>query len=205
MAKTCARTDVPGLLPQIRFNVGEDNIVVTRPEGVDAKSPANLQRIVNCEANKLTALPVAYADDLERERVERIEAAAEMNESSALNKDCSKDGCPGVAIFGQPGENGEPAREYHASYGRSQFVAATFIETLDNLPAVDKAAIGITGDLQQRIKLARKRAQTINGDYGVFTAARKFSCPTAQSAWDDAGGGNAMTIRERSRIQFDAA
>jgi hypothetical protein len=197
--------DISGLLPQIRFGAGEDSIVVTRPEGVDAKSPAKLQRILNCDVNRQTSLPIAYADDLERERVERIEAAAEINESSALDKDCSKDGCPGVTIYGQPGENGEPTREYHASYGRSQFVAATFIETLDNLPAVDKAAIGITSDLQQKIKLARRRAEITNDNRGVFAGARKFSCSSARSAWDDAGKANALTIEERSRIQFDAA
>jgi RHS repeat-associated protein len=193
--------DVPALMPQIRFGAGEDSIVVTRPKGVDPNNPANLQRIVNCDVNKQTSLPVAYADDLERERVERIEAAAEMNEYSAINPDCSSNGCPGVTISGQPGENGEPARQYHASYGRSQFVAATFIETLDNLPPSDKLAIGLNGDLQRRIKLARARAVSINGVSGLFDFARKFSCGNSSFTWDHAGEIGALTVEERASFQ----
>lgn len=176
--------DVPALLPQIRFGAGEDRLVVTRSTGVDANSPANLQRLLNCNINKETSLPVAYADDTERERVERIEAAAEMNEYSALNADCSKDGCPGVTIFGQPGANGEPARQYHASYGRSQFVASTFIETLDRLSRTDKQAIGISDDIQERITKARQRAVKINiPETGIFLLARRLSCSDAVLSW----------------------
>jgi hypothetical protein len=193
--------DIPGLLPQIRFGAGEDSMVVTRPEGVDAKSPAKLQRILNCNVNKQTSLPIAYANDLERERVERIEAAAEMNETSALNTDCSKDGCPGVTIYGQPGENGAPARQYHASYGRSQFVAATFIETLDNLPPADKVAIGVTSDIQKRIKLARNRSVSVAELNGFFNLARKYPCADAPSGWDDAGKLGALTKEQRINFQ----
>ena len=176
--------DTPGLMPQIRFGSGEDSIVVTRSKGVDPSIPANLQRLVNCNVNKETSLPVAYADDTERERVERIEAAAEMNEYSALNPDCSEDACPGITIFGQPGQNGEPARQYHASYGRSQFVAATFIETLDKLSRADKEAIGISNDIQERITKARQRAVKINmPDRGIFLLARQLSCSDAVSTW----------------------
>ena len=193
--------DTPGLLPQIRFGTGDDKIVVTSARGVDANRPANLQRLVNCQVNTTTAFPVSYADDTERERVERIEAAAEMNETSGLNKDCSRDGCPGVTITGQPGPNNAPAREYHASYGRSQFVAATFIETLDKLPPADKIAVGITSDIQKRITLAKDRAVSNNGSEGFFEKLRKFPCGKAGSAWDDAGEAGALTEEQRNAFQ----
>jgi hypothetical protein len=189
------------LLPQIHFGPGEDNIMVTRPKGVDVTNPANLQRILNCDVNKDTSFPVQYADDTERERVERIEAAAEMNETSGLNKDCSKDACPGVTISGQPGQDNAPAREYHASYGRSQFVAATFIETVDNLPMEDKTAIGLTDDLQRRIKLARARSVSVSRKDGLFDLARKYSCADAASAWDNAGMVDKLTNEQRASFE----
>jgi RHS repeat-associated protein len=195
--------NVNDLLPPISFGYAEDDLLVTRMKGVDPNSPANLQRILNCNANDLTALKISYANDLERERVERIEAAAEMNETAGLNKDCSVDGCPGMTIFGQRGSNGEVPREYHASYGRSQFVGATFIETLDRLPAEDKAAVGITEDLQRRIAAARRRAESISRErVGLFYVARHFSCQDATAAWDDVGTDGALTNQER--ISFES-
>lgn len=189
------------LLPRVRFLDGEDDIVVTQKTGLDPKYPANNQRIVNCNNNARTSMPVAYANDLERQRVERIEAAAELTETSALNKDCSTNGCPGIAIYGQTGPNGEAARVYHASYGRSQFVAATFIETLDGLSQEDKRAIGFTADIQNRVTRARIRAESIGRlKTGFFAIARKYGCADAPSAWDNAGNSDALSIKERAEF-----
>lgn len=190
--------DRNALLPKIRFLDGEDDIIVTQKAGPDLKYPANNQRIVNCNNNARTSLPVTYADDLERQRVERIEAAAELTETSALNKDCSADGCPGIAIYGQSGSSGEAARVYHASYGRSQFVAATFIETLDRLSQEDKESLGLTNDIQQRITKARRRAERLNSDKGFFELARQFACADAPGAWDNAGGEKALKLTDRN-------
>jgi RHS repeat-associated protein len=211
---------VSTLLPEIPFGDGEDNMQVTQARGVDRERPANLQRIVNCSANRLTQFPVQYADNVERERVERMEAAAEMNETSALNKNCSVDGCPGIGITGQSGSNDEAPRIYRASYGRSQFVAATFIETLDRLAQEDKVTIGITSDIQQRLTQARKRAVDIGREErtnsrrrpanatgvggtnpGWFLIARRFPCSNATSAWDDVDAVGALTAAERTAFQ----
>jgi hypothetical protein len=78
-------------------------------------------------------------------------------------------------------------------------VAATFIETLDGLPNEDKNAIGLDSDIQNRISRARRRAEIINRTgTGLFAIARKYECSNAESAWDNPGSQNALTIVQRS-------
>jgi hypothetical protein len=84
-------------------------------------------------------------------------------------------------------------------------VAATFIETMDNLPAEDKTAIGLTTDLQKRIKLARARAVSIGRQKGLFDIGRKYACSDAASAWDNAGTTGALTDKERSDFEINAS
>lgn len=191
------------LLPEIPFGDGEAGLNITQNAGtLDAKN-ANLQRILNCDSNKLTAFPVAYANETEKERVEKIEAAAELNETSALNKDCSETGCPGVDITGQRGPNGENPRVYHASYGRSQFVAATFIETIKSLSDEEMEFIGLSEDLRRRIDAADRRAISFGRKQGWFDSVRTVSCTDAPDIWDNANPSGVWTANRKSRFQAE--
>jgi len=146
----------------------------------------------------LNVITVQYTDDSERDRVEKIEAAAEGVETGLLDKDCSSTGCPGVNIVGQTG------RTYHASYGRTQFIAATFIGTVNDLSLKDKQALGLNADMQQRLTQALTRASTVSGDNqtdGWFDLARKrTTCENAGSYWDKAGQPGAMSTADQNQF-----
>lgn len=109
-------------------------------------------------------------------------------------------------IQGQPLAPGQPPRQYYASYGRSQFVAATLIETLNNFSTQEKAAIGITADIQRRITAAQIRAVEVGRNSvrnpGWFRFAREnYTCSEAVFAWDNAGQIGALSIQDRSDFQ----
>jgi RHS repeat-associated protein len=168
------------MLPPIPFAPGEAAIDVTKR----VANGANRQRILNCGREQQSTVPVQYADDTERDRVEKYEAAAEMNETSMLGKDCSQSGCPGVSINGQAGA------VYHASYGRSQFTVNTFLATINGLTAAEKATIGVTPDIQSRITSGIARSNAVGqGGTGLFDAYRNAykKCSDAPAAWDNAG------------------
>jgi RHS repeat-associated protein len=166
-------------LPPIPFAPGEAAIDVTKR----VANGANRQRILNCGREQQSSMPVQYADDAERDRVEKYEAAAEMNETSMLGKDCSQSGCPGVSI------NGVNGAVYHASYGRSQFTVDTFLRTINGLTATEKTALGLTPDIQSRITTAITRSNAVGqGGTGLFDVYRHaYTCPQAAAAWDNAG------------------
>ncbi|MBK4733343.1 RHS repeat domain-containing protein [Noviherbaspirillum pedocola] len=191
------------LLPAIEFGEGEAGINVTKNLGNLAERNANLQRILNCDVNKLTTLKVSYENELEKLRVEKIEAAAELNETAGLNKDCSQNGCPGIDIVGQQGPNGEVPRIYHASYGRSQFVAVTFIETIKTLSNDEMQLIGMTQDIKERIEAADKRALKLGREGGWFDVVRRVPCKNAEDAWDNAMSSTVWTDQQRKRFQED--
>lgn len=187
------------LLPQIKFAAGDANIDVTSAKA----NGANIQRILNCTRSQSAVYPVPYANDEERRRVEKLEAAAELNESPsppAINKDCSKNGCPGMAVI----VNGHT---YHASYGRTQFVGETFLRALKSLiidnsevTAADKERIGITQDIIKRIQAALNRSVAIGNAKGFFsTYTKKFgsglTAAQATAAW------SSLTPAERQSFQ----
>ncbi len=174
---TCPAANL--LLPQIMFAAEDAAINVTQANA----NGANRQRILNCTQNQSSTMPVQFANDTERNRVEKYEAAAEMNETSWLGKDCSQNGCPGVAITGQTGY------VYHASYGRSQFTGVTFLETIKRLSTAEKQALGVTADMQTRIDGGLRRAIQIGERRtGAFEKYRKnYTCSDAATAWDRAG------------------
>lgn len=191
-------------LPQISFAPGEAAIDVTN----SAANGADKQRILNCPLNQSSTLPVKYRDDTERDRVEKYEAAAELNETSRLGKDCSPSGCPGVDITGQTGI------VYHASYGRSQFTGNTLLETINGLSSEEKQALRVTPDMQARITAALKRSKEVGSETppGLFTIYRqRYSCATAGDAWDMAGQTSQttqtapMTIAERTSFQSNTS
>jgi RHS repeat-associated protein len=189
------------VLPQISFGPGDAAIDVTNL----IANGADRQRILNCASDQGSSMPVKYVDDTERNRVEKYEAAAEMNETASLSKDCSNSGCPGVDITGQTGV------VYHASYGRSQFTGYTFLDTINRLPAEAKQALALTADMQARITKALARANQVGGaappsNPNVFTKYRaRYNCSNAASAWDNAGQTTQvpqpMTTAEQSGFQ----
>ncbi|QRR33052.1 RHS repeat-associated core domain-containing protein [Hydrogenophaga sp. YM1] len=149
------------LLPPIRFAPGETDIHVDREKeppltGLPGNQ-ANAQRILNC--NRPTTLPVAYANDEERRRIAKYEAAAELQESpatSAIYKDCSaNNGCRSNTAIKINGH------EYYASYGRTQFVVETFLRTLRTM------AKGLSAQQRHQLRLDQP-VRLPNGSMGTM-------------------------------------
>jgi RHS repeat-associated protein len=120
-------------LPPIKFSAGEAQIHVTKSTepAIDkvVGLQANKQRILSCKPP--ASIAPRFVDDQERMRVFKLEAAAELQESppaSAIYRDCSNNNS--CRALTQIKVNG---RSYYASYGRTQFVAETFLQTLIGL------------------------------------------------------------------------
>lgn len=200
------KTSAPGWLPEIPFYPGEANIKVTQANA----NGANQQRILNC--NRQNTLPVTYANDEKRRRIEKYEAAAELQESpasSAIYRDCStNNGCrSATAIMGR----------YYASYGRTQFVAETFLRTLRDLindrntplTAQERQQLGLNqavvlpngrpGTMADMVAIAAQRAKNAAIAYRDFrrTIGRGLSPAQATAAW------NALTPQERTDFSRD--
>ncbi len=113
------------LLPQIRFAPEEVPINVTSATmpapGQAGQVLAQSQRIVECGA--------AAANDPVARRLEKYNYGAMLLESypSAIGKDCSANGCPGMNLRNTVLPN------YVASYGQTQFIGTTMVETLRRL------------------------------------------------------------------------
>lgn len=175
------------LLPPIRFAPGEEVIHVDRqvepPLDGSRANQANAQSILNCK--RPTSMPIAYANDEERRRIAKYEAAAELQESpptSAIYKDCSSNnGCrSGTAIT----VNGN---RYYASYGRTQFVVETFLRTLESLAAGLSAAQknqlrldevvtlpdGSAGTMMDMLRIARARSTAAAKAFDDLRDSRK--------------------------------
>jgi RHS repeat-associated protein len=115
-----------------------------------------------------------YRDDVERMRVERLQAAAEMQESpgGAIRVDCAPiAGCRS----GQAVRIGD--RTYHASYGRTQFTLTTFMPELMRLTARaggdDAAALRAAVGLDAPIELDGRAATVAD----ALALARAGSMP----------------------------
>jgi RHS repeat-associated protein len=188
---------LPSGLPPIPFGPDDAPIDVTK----QAANDTNRQRILNCARDEKSSMPMQYANDAERDRIEKYEAAAELNEISTLGKDCSKSGCPGVTISGQS------TTEYHASYGRSQFTGATFLDTINKLSAAEKSALGLTAELQAKIAPALARAREVGKKKGLFDELRKtYNCAQAAAAWDNAGqAGEPVPLTRPARDDFSTS
>jgi len=109
-------------LPGIRLGPSEP---LLQPTSSDSRGPA---RVLECQAP--TPLPVPYADELERSRVERYQAAAELQESpsASIGENCAaSNGCRSRARIDVNG------RAYYASYGRTQFTVTTFLGELGRM------------------------------------------------------------------------
>ena len=201
------------LLPPIRFAPGEADINVTRQVepavAGTTGNQANVQRILNC--NRPTTVPVTYANDEERRRVMKFEAAAEMQESpapSAIYRDCStNNGCRSATDITLNGHS------YYASYGRTQFVSETFLRTLNDLvPQLTPAELahlrlntqvrlpnGSMGTMADMAELAQRRATAAGLAYRRFRDRFGTGRTTAQAtaAW------NSLSAAQRANFTRD--
>jgi len=118
-------------LPPITF---EDGSAMIRPDAAPGPVSA-VQRLLDCDpaaGSSPAGIPAPiflslYANPQEQARVEKLQAAAQLQESpapSSITPDCSKDACrsrTAIVVHG---------RSYFASYGASQFVIETFLRVL---------------------------------------------------------------------------
>ncbi|NEX62455.1 RHS repeat-associated core domain-containing protein [Noviherbaspirillum galbum] len=186
-----------GILPPIQFGFGDPDINVMMTN----YSATSKQRILNCNPASQFTLPFQSVE--ERRRIAKYEAAAELNESPAppaVEKDCSANGCPGMAVV----INGHT---YHASYGRTQFVGETFLRALQSLvinnadvPPASMRQLGITGDVASRIQAALRRSGAVGRSRGFFETYRaRFGTELTSVQREAAWAG--LTMAERHSFQ----
>jgi RHS repeat-associated protein len=172
------------LLPQIKFGTGDANINVMSATA----NGANKQRILACGAGSNA--------DITLRRIAKYEAAAEVNETARINRDCSATGCPGIGYycdatkcyardqlaFGQPNTH-EPV--YTPSYGRSQFIASTLVSELlsgYNLFTADELAqLGLTQSMKSLLQSAKDRGENMLSWWKNAKKATDFAA--ANQAW----------------------
>jgi RHS repeat-associated protein len=180
------------------------------PLRVAAVDPAGPPRLLACAPSASLAVP--YRDEVERARVERLQAAAELQESpsASIGESCAAStGCRTRARIDVNG------RAYWASYGRTQFTVTTFLAELmrvaspaggDDARALS-GAIGLdapivldgrTATVADALALARGR---VDAAYRAFATLRTefgrgLDAARAQAAWD--------TLPEARRESFTA-
>ncbi|MFM1988292.1 MAG: hypothetical protein RJA99_1249 [Pseudomonadota bacterium] len=167
-------------------------------------------RLIAC-AGAVTP-PITYRDDMERWRVERLQIAAELQESPmrSIADPCARPGC---AAQDRVVVND---RQYTASYGRTQFTVTTFLAEITRLAvrpedadaAALRAAIGLDraialGDraatVRDALALARSR---VDAAYRIFPTLRNefgrgVDEATAIATW------NALPEARRARFTAD--
>lgn len=179
-------------LPGIDLGPGQPLLSPTRP---DLRGPA---RVLECRP--ASGVPVTYQDELERSRVERYQAAAELQESpsASINENCAASaGCRSRARIEVNGH------AYYASYGRTQFTVTTFLAELMRLTdpgegetaAALRKAIGLDATIaldgrsttmSDALALARRR---VDAAYRAFAAMRRefgrgLDSASAAAAWE---------------------
>jgi RHS repeat-associated protein len=181
------------------------------PLRVGADDPGGAPRLLACAP--AASLPVSYRDDVERARVERLQAAAELQESPSASIDEACAPSIGCRTRTRIDVNG---RAYWASYGRTQFTVTTFLAELMRLAAPNggeearrlASAIGLqtpillagrTATLADALALARRR---VDASYRAFEALRAefgsgLAEARAQAVWE--------ALPEARRTAFTAA
>jgi RHS repeat-associated protein len=179
-------------LPGIDLGPGQPLLTPSRP---DLRGPA---RVLECRP--ASAVPVTYQDELERSRVERYQAAAELQESpsASINENCAAStGCRSRARIDINGH------AYYASYGRTQFTVTTFLAELMRLTdpsegeqaAALRNAVGLdaavtldgrAATMSDALALARRR---VDAAYRAFAALRRefgrgLDSASAAAAWE---------------------
>ncbi len=180
------------LLPEIKFAKEEQSINVTTA----VMGNAHKQRILACGDG---------ADaNLEQRRVAKYEAAAEINETARINRNCSVNGCPGIGYYcdttkcyaprdqlsyGPPNTN-EPV--YTPSYGRSQFIASTLISELlaayDTFTVDELTKLGLNQPMKQLLVNALVKAKNMANWWSNTTASTSYSA--ANQSWTNLSAAN---------------
>jgi RHS repeat-associated protein len=167
---------VLGSLPAVSAGAFESPL---RPTAID---PGGTPRLLSCAPASTLAVP--YRDALERARVERFQAAAELQESpsASINASCTANrGCRSNTRIDVNG------RSYWASYGRTQFTVTTFLAELMRMTArggdADARALAAAIGLDDRIVLAGRDAtvadalalarRRVDAAYRAFAALRR--------------------------------
>lgn len=191
---------VLGALPGIDLGPAQRRVTVAPapPAAGTARSAFEAPRLLDC--TPATTLPVRYAGDIERDRVERLQAAAELQESpsASIGENCaSSQGCRSRTAIDVNG------RLYWASYGRTQFTVTTFLAELVRTTAPDagmdgdalRAAVGLNRParldgrettVEAALALARDR---VDATYRAFAALRSefgrgVPIARAREIWD---------------------
>jgi RHS repeat-associated protein len=160
-----------------------------------------VQRMLRCDG-ALAGIPEPilqslYADPLEGSRVERLQAAAQLQEApapSSITPVCTGDGCRTRTAIEVNG------RKYYASYGSTQFVMESFLRTLRknvlSASGLDPRTLGWLG-LDQTIADAQGRSIPLRlwVDQGIARAG------AAARAFDDIRSrfGKGLSESEASR------
>jgi hypothetical protein len=183
LGNTCPARSL--LLPQIKFAAGEANIDVTNATA----NGAHKERILACGEGA--------SSNLEQRRVAKYEAAAEVNETARINRNCSADGCPGIGYYCDatkcfsprdqlaygPPQTAEPV--YTPSYGRSQFIGSTLVGELlggyNSFTAQETAQLGLTPTMKQPLRDAQSRGNKMVEWWENTPAASSYS--NANRAW----------------------
>lgn len=173
------------LLPPIKFASDEPDIVVTSA----SSGIADKQRILACGAGSDT--------NIDQRRIAKYEAASEINETAQINRDCSRDGCPGIGYYcdatkcyppvdqlryGRPHTTSEV---YTPSYGRSQFIGMTLVGLLisnySSFSAADRAQLGLTPAMLTLLNKAKTRGQKMTTTWGATATPATYA--DANAAW----------------------
>jgi hypothetical protein len=171
------------LLPQIKFGTGDANINVMSATA----NGANKQRILACGAGSNA--------DITLRRIAKYEAAAEVNETARINRNCSATGCPGIGYYcdatqcyardqltSGPPNTQEPV--YTPSYGRSQFIASTLVSELlagyNSFTADELAQLGLTG-MKESLQNAAAKGKKMLSWWNSAVPAATFVA--ANQAW----------------------
>ncbi|MEO1768089.1 hypothetical protein [Thiobacter aerophilum] len=179
------KSTAPGWLPERRFAKEELPIKVTAP----GYGKASKQRILACGEG---------ADgNSDQRRIARYEAAAEINETARINRDCSTDGCPGIGYYCDAAKCYRPVDQlkygpphttepvYTPSYGRSQFIGTTLVGELiagyANFSATDKAALGLTPAIKKSLEDALERGKKAGDWFDAIAAQPTYA--DANAAW----------------------
>jgi len=135
----------------------------------DSTNGATKQRILACGKGA--------SDDINQRRISKYEAAAEINETARINRDCSVDGCPGIGYYCDstkcypprdqlaygPPNTSEPV--YTPSYGRSQFIGTTLLNELiigfAHFSQSDKDALGLTPTMKKSLQEGLQRGNSV--------------------------------------------
>ncbi len=197
--------DKSALLPPIKFGTGDADINVAKADA----NGATKQRIIPCGAGSKT--------DITLRRIAKYEAAAEVNETMKINRNCSAHGCPGAGyyctateckarnqlLFG-PATVNLPV--YTPSYGRSQFIGSTLVEELllsYNLFSPDvKTQLGLTASVKTALQDADARGRKVVEWFGRIAAAGNYAA--AGQSWTNLSQAEQTKFKNETGLDKEA-